>query len=231
MSLEKNCNVLTQSIHGELRQRGIAGKFKPPTASHMGGVWERLIRSARKILSALVSGQTLTDEGLATLMVEVEAILNSRPLTPVTFDPNDNEPLTPNHLCFKLVPRLQHQVFSERTTVMFVDVGGKYSEWQISSGDTGLEYLPTLLPRQKWTTKRNNIQLGDVALIAGDGHSRSNWQMGRVLRVFPDSRIIVRQVEVKTANGAFRRPIAKLRLVCRGDEKITASISVATISD
>jgi len=84
--------------HNQLRQRGVAWHFNPPTASHMSGVWERLIRSVRKILPALLSEQTITDEGLMTLMVEVEAILNSRPLTPVTFDPKDDELLTPNHL-------------------------------------------------------------------------------------------------------------------------------------
>jgi len=93
------------------------------------------------------------------------------------------------------------------------------------------EYTLTLLPRQKWTTKRSNIQLGDVVLIAGEGHSRNNWQTGRFCHVFSDSRNIVRQVEVNTANGIFTRPIAKLCLVYRGDENVTAAISVATISD
>jgi len=52
------------------------------------------------------------------------------------------------------------------------------------------EYLLTLLPRQKWTTKWNNIRLGDVVLIAGYGHPRNNWQMGRVCRVFPTVEIL-----------------------------------------
>ena len=54
------------------------------------------------------------------------------------------------------------------------------------------EYLPTLLPRQKWTTKRSIIQHGNVVLIAGDAHLKNNWQMRRVCRVFRDSRNIVR---------------------------------------
>jgi len=60
----------------------------------MGGVWERLIRSVRKILGALLTQQTVTDEGLATVMVEVD----SRPLTPAVLDPDGEEPLIPNHL-------------------------------------------------------------------------------------------------------------------------------------
>ena len=75
-------------------QLDIRWEFNPPYASHMGGVWERLIRSVRKILGALLTQQTVTDEGLATVMVEVD----SRPLTPAVLDPDGEEPLIPNHL-------------------------------------------------------------------------------------------------------------------------------------
>ena len=64
----------------------------------MGGVWERLIRSVRSVLKALVGQQVLNDEGLLTLMAEVERIVNSRPITAVSNDKNDPEPLTPSHL-------------------------------------------------------------------------------------------------------------------------------------
>ena len=56
----------------------------------MGGAWKRQIRSVRRILRILMAHQNLTDEGLRTLLVEIEAILNSRPLTPVTMDPEAN---------------------------------------------------------------------------------------------------------------------------------------------
>ena len=70
----------------------------PPSASHMDGAWERMIRSIRKILKALIGSQILNDEGLVTFMTEVEAILNSRLLVPVMYDDKGQEPLTPNHL-------------------------------------------------------------------------------------------------------------------------------------
>ena len=81
-----------------LRLKNISWKFNPPYASHMGGVWERVIRSFRKILTALLGKQLVNEEMLRTLMAEVQGILNSRPLTPVSKDPKDLEPLTPNHL-------------------------------------------------------------------------------------------------------------------------------------
>ena len=70
----------------------------PPHGSHYGGVWERCIRTTRKVLRALLQTQTVDDEGLVTLLCEMESIINGRPITTVSGDPNDPEPLTPNHL-------------------------------------------------------------------------------------------------------------------------------------
>ena len=81
-----------------LLQRNIQWIFNPPAGSHHGGVWERCIRTIRKVMNALLKEQVLTDEGLATLMCEVESIVNGRPLTKVSDDPRDLEALTPSHL-------------------------------------------------------------------------------------------------------------------------------------
>jgi len=97
--LSKIVSSMNQGLITEyLRQKEITWLFNPPTASHMGGVWERMIRSVRKVLMGLIRGQTLTDEILRTVMCEVESTINSRPMTLVSGDPNDLEPLTPNHL-------------------------------------------------------------------------------------------------------------------------------------
>ncbi|XP_078355375.1 uncharacterized protein LOC144640001 [Oculina patagonica] len=87
-----------EKIHNSLLQESIKWSFSPPYGSHFGGIWERCIRTIRKILRALLREQITDDESLATLMCEVESIMNSRPITTVSSDPNDLEPLTPNHL-------------------------------------------------------------------------------------------------------------------------------------
>ena len=87
-------------IHNTLLQKGINWIFHPPAGSHHGGVWERLIRSVRKVLNSTLNLQNLDEEGLHTVLCEVEAILNSRPITKASTDPNDLEALTPNHLWF-----------------------------------------------------------------------------------------------------------------------------------
>lgn len=87
-----------QRINGFCAQRGIKWIFNPPGASHMGGAWERMIRSLRQILKALLKEQVVNDEVLSTVMTEATNILNSRPLTRNSDEPTDEEPLTPNHL-------------------------------------------------------------------------------------------------------------------------------------
>ena len=94
------------TIQRSLRRVSIADwiiqwKQNPPAASHMPSLWERQIRSVRSILSALMRehGQAVDDESFRTLLTEVACIINSRPLTVPSSDPEDRDPLrTPNHI-------------------------------------------------------------------------------------------------------------------------------------
>ena len=88
------------NIEKHMTQNEIEWHSNPPCASHMGGVWERMIRSARTTLKALAREQVLTDEQLHTLMTETEKIMNDRPITPVSSDPKDLPALTPGACCY-----------------------------------------------------------------------------------------------------------------------------------
>lgn len=87
-----------KQIQDELLQKGCQWIFQPPKASHASGVWGRLIRSTRTAMKAILKESLVEEEVLATVLTEVESILNSRLLFAVSDDPNDYEPLTPNHL-------------------------------------------------------------------------------------------------------------------------------------
>ena len=202
-----------------LRQREIKWSFNPPAASHMGGAWERLIRSTRRILHALMKEQIVTDEILNTLLIEVESILNSRPLVPVTFDPNDDEPLTPNHLLLlRGNPTLPPGLFTERDCY----ARRRWAQAQYLANQFWRrftrEYLPNICYRQKWQRESRNLTNNDVVLLIDDSLPRSKWTMGRVLETFPDKSGRIRTVKVKTGNSVLLRPISKLCLILKADE-------------
>ena len=202
------------TIHEELLQKGIQWYFNPPAASHHGGAWERMIRSTRKILGSLVKEQTLDDESLQTLMCEVESIINGRPLTTISDDPKDLEPLTANHLLLlrqeaSLPPGLfeKSQLYSRRRwlQVQYL-VNVFWYRWK-------REYLPLLQERQKWLRPRRNFSVGDTVIIADEQSPRNLWPIGRVSEVYPDSSGFVRRVKVITKTSTLERPISKLCLL------------------
>ena len=189
-----------------------------PVASHMGGVWERQIRTVRSVLSSMLKSdpRPLDHESFSTLMAEVEAIVNSRPLTIEDINDPESMPLTPNHLltlkskvilplpgvfqnadlyCRKRWRAVQHlaNVF--------------WNRWR-------KEYLQSLQKRSKWTEKKRNFCVGDVVLLKDSENVRNNWPMGVVSKVFTGEDGLVRTVEVKTSSGStMKRPIAKLVLL------------------
>ena len=91
-------NWKQEKIYNHLLQKHIKWTFNPPYGSHHEGIWERCIRTIRSILRALLKEQLVDDEGLYTLMCNIEGIMNSPPITRVSEDPKDLHALTPNHL-------------------------------------------------------------------------------------------------------------------------------------
>ena len=87
----------TINIAVEFAHKGIKWRFNPPTAPHQAGIWERLVRSFKRILYTILGTRRLTDKVLNTTFCLVEHALNSRPLTPVSANPSDLGALTPNH--------------------------------------------------------------------------------------------------------------------------------------
>ena len=92
-----------QRIGDQMRAKGIEWNFSPPSASHAGGVWERMIRCVRKHLRALVGNRLVDDETLLTVSCETEKIVNDPPLTRHFDDHHDPSVLTPNTLllCYR----------------------------------------------------------------------------------------------------------------------------------
>ena len=198
----------------------------PPSASHMGGVWERQIRSIRTILTALMKEHAtiLNDESLRTFMAETEAIINSRPLTVDTIgDPHSPTPLSPIQLLtFKsdvVFPPpgefQRYDLYCRRRwrRVQFL-ANQFWHRWKV-------EYLASLQARQKWTAKDRNFCVGDIVLVKDSEifKHRNGWPMARVEEVFPSSDGMIRKVRLRVAKKqedktrSLLRPISKLVLL------------------
>ena len=104
-------------IIDKLARQGIEWKFSRPSAPHFGGVWERIVRSCKVALRVSLNDRVVTDEVLHTVFTHVEALLNGKPLTHLSVDPTDLEPLTPNHfLIGRVNPNLPQDLMSKEET-------------------------------------------------------------------------------------------------------------------
>ncbi|XP_066934407.1 uncharacterized protein [Clytia hemisphaerica] len=195
-------------------------KFNPPASSHMGGVWERHIRSIRRILAALLKSQgpSLNTETLTTLLVEVESIINSRPLTVDTVsDPTEPMALSPmNLLTMKSKVVLpppgefdESDLYSRKRWRRIQFLANEFWErWR-------KEYLFQLQHRTKWRTKEMNFRSGDIVLLKDNTltNTRNDWLMGTIEKVYPDDTGTVRSVDCRIGKNVYRRPITKLVLL------------------
>jgi transposase InsO family protein len=206
-------------IQNSLRAKEVTWHFNPPLASHCGGVWERMIRSIRRVLTAVMNEQVVDDEAFQTFLIEVERILNDRPLLRNTNQIDDLDPLTPSKLL------LLHSN-SCLPPGVFVDRDRYNRRWRQAQLLANTfwkrwirEYLPTLQRRQKWLKPRRNLSVKDLVLMVDKDFPRGRWPMAVVEEVFPDNRGIVRHVTVRTASGKFKRDVCKLCLLEGSDEE------------
>ena len=204
-----------EKIADQLSQQQIEWHFNPPAASHMGGIWERLVGSVKRALAVVLGNEVTTDETLTTVFCEVENIINSRPLTHVTEDARDLTALTPNHFILGKGSRcLPPGVFSnhelharKRWRYTHVLTDHLWQRWR-------KEYLHTLVHRRKWQADRKDLAVGDLVLLAESDTPRGHWPLARVSQVFPGPDGRVRTVRLTTAaGGAYTRPATKAALL------------------
>ena len=204
-------------INRKMESLGIEWVFNPPHASNFGGAWERLIRSIRRTMSAVCRLQASSDDCLNTLFCEVESIINGRPLTRVTNDPDCLEALSPSQLLTLKAPA--GPVTTTDRMDLYVRQRWRQAQYlaDVFWARWTKEYLPWLQERQKWTTLRKNLKVGDVVLSLDEKLARGSWPLARVLEVKKDRSGAVRSAKIKTENGVYDRPINKLCMLLEAD--------------
>lgn len=221
----KHCG--NQEIQDFLSKNECTWIFNPPHSSHMGGSWERMIGIVKRILDSMLtvnSVRLLTHEVLVTLLAEVTAIVNSRPLLPVSSDPDCPLLLTPATLLTQKtgLPPTPPGHFDNKD--MF---GRQWRQVQHLSNvfwhRWKTQYLPTLQERRKWQSVSQNLQKGDLVLLKDSRAKRNHWPMGVVVETFPSQDGHVRKIEVKVTSGGisktFLRPVTETVLLLRNTNR------------
>jgi hypothetical protein len=185
-------------VAASLANDGIQWKLNPPGAPHMGGLWEAAVKSMKSLLKRAMDSTNFTIEEATTLLCEIEACLNSRPLIPMSNDPSDFAVLTPGHfligepllavpghdLTQVLMNRLDRFEKVQQQKTHF------WNRWQ-------QEYLHTLQNRPKWTSTSPNFKIGDLVLIKDESLAPQKWKIGRVQEVHPSKDGKVRVATVR----------------------------------
>ncbi|XP_055590993.1 uncharacterized protein LOC129743074 [Uranotaenia lowii] len=195
----------------ECANSGIQWRFSPPSAPHFGGLWEAAVRSAKNHLLRVLGEEPVSPEDFNTLLVQVEACLNSRPLTPCSDDPNDLEPLTPAH--FIIGSSLQEIPDEDVSNVPFNRLGKcqqVQKRFQLFWKRWRREYLCQLQARTKRWKSPVSITEGTLVVLKDENLPPLRWKMARVQQTYPGSDGVVRVVKLKTAQGCIDRPVEKI---------------------
>ncbi|KYN22468.1 hypothetical protein ALC57_05137 [Trachymyrmex cornetzi] len=214
--LKELCALFNSQTHRDVVDR-FAGEqriiwhFIPPRAPHFGGIWEAMVKLFKHHLKRVVGDSLFTFEELNTFIIEVEGILNSRPITSLSSDPSDMLVLIPAH--YMIGKPLIAPPESDVTSVPV----NRISTWQHITRVRqhfwtrwSLEYLNELQIRNKWIKDGPNLEIGTIVLIKDKGLACNQWIFGRIVAVHPGEDGITRAATIKTATGEVKRATRSL---------------------
>ncbi|XP_062538072.1 uncharacterized protein LOC134206386 [Armigeres subalbatus] len=165
---------ISQGLSATFTSTNTKWNFIPPGAPHMGGAWERLVQSVKAAMGEAYSEEKLDDEGLQTLVVEAESIVNSRPLTYLPLESEEAEALTPNHFLLLSSNGVKHSITQTeegpRSELVRRKILGRSHEQIRTKLDAFwkrwlVEYLPVIRRQPKWFDDTRTMIAGDF----GDG--------------------------------------------------------------
>ncbi|XP_055589056.1 uncharacterized protein LOC129741357 [Uranotaenia lowii] len=195
----------------ETCKEGINFKFIPARSPNFGGLWEAAVKSFKTAFKRTVALKVLQYDEMTTTLAQIEAVLNSRPLTPLSDDPDDFEALTPGHFLIQraltaldepdLTDTPENQLTMWQRATKYAQVIWK--KWSKL-------YLSDLHNRTRWTRKRNNISVGSMVLLMDERLPSLKWPLARVTEVFHGSDGNIRVVNVRTQDGTYGRSISKI---------------------
>lgn len=199
-------------ICSHLADQSIQWHFIPPRSPNFGGLWEASVKVAKRQLVRQLGSAMLSEEEMVTVLVKIEACMNSRPLMALSEDPNDLSALTPSHFLFQeaFTPLPEPDML----TVPFNRLG-RYQLLQRHSQEFWQrwrnEYLKTLNSQHYPAGKVHQLKVGDMVILKDEQVPVARWPLARVHELHPGEDGIIRVVTLRTANGLVKRAVNKLR--------------------
>nr|XP_058947749.1 uncharacterized protein LOC131775653 [Pocillopora verrucosa] len=192
-----------------------------------GGYWERLVRSIKSPIKKVIGGSTASYDEMCTLLTEVEAVINARPLTYVYDDKESvSYPLTPSDLIYgrritALNPNSQHYEITSRYNSLTKRL--KHHRHLLSQFTRRWrnEYLTSLREQVAMGSSACDVnakfKVGDVVILKNDSVARAFWKLAKVEQLLPGGDGSVRAAILtlprgtsSTSNQRLRRPIQQL---------------------
>ena len=191
--------------------QNITWDFIPEHAPRFGGIWEAAVKSLKTHLKRVTNNVKFTFEELITILSQIEACLNSRPLVLITCDDDGIEALTPGHFLIGRPIEALPDVSSPDDSISTL------RRWHLCQGVIrhfwtrwSNEYLNSLRRFAKWNHPSKNVKEGDIVVIQEDNMVPTRWPLARVEKVYYGNDGLARVVNVKTRSGVYRRPITKI---------------------
>lgn len=207
----------------DFRALGTEWHFIPPATPHFGGLWEAGVKSVKRHLRKTIGNSLLTFEELSTILIQIEAVLNSRPLCPISNDSSEFNFLTPGHFLIGealVAPpeknlEMDRKSYIERWNHVQLSVQRFAKLWK-------RDYLNKLQNRPKGLKTSITYSVGDLVLLADDDVPPTMWPTMIIDQVHPGTDKVVRVVTLRSSSGkTIKRPVTKLRyLPCNSNEEL-----------
>lgn len=202
---------IATEIAEALALSGTSWHFIPPRAPNFGGLWEAGIKSTKHHFRRVIGDTTLTFEEITTVLAQIEACLNSRPISQMSDDSNDPSPLTPGHFLIGEPLVLAPEANYEQSNISCL------RRWQLTQKMVqhfwkrwSAEYLTHFLQRHKWAHIQPEPKLGDVVLVKEDDLPPARWLFGVIVNKHPGVDKVTRVVSLRCNGKVIKRPTSKL---------------------